>query len=211
MGVFISLFFKKMLSKKFMASSFTQLTTNTTIICTNSVKQRKNYDPLNNSFYPKKKDTISSNKTWYVIDADGQTLGRLATLAASVIRGKTNPLYHPAMDMGDNVIVVNAEKIKVTGKKYSNKYYFHHTQNKRSGAGRIGGYRIEYFKDLLHRIPERIIEKAVYGMLPKNRLGKYIRVKRLMVYKGNENPHKAQNPKDITHLIDAKYDQQISY
>merc|ERR1711972_624608 len=181
-----------------------QLTTNTTIICTNSAKQRKDYDPLNSSFYPKKEDTTSSNKTWYIIDADGQTLGRLATLAASVIRGKINPQFHPAMDMGDNVIVV-------TGKKYSNKYYFHHTQSKRSGAARIGGYWIEYFKNLLHRIPERIIEKAVYGMLPKNRLGKYIRVKQLMVYKGNENPHKAQNPKDITHLIDTKYDQQINY
>merc|ERR1712061_751565 len=100
----------------------------------------------------------------------------------------------------DNVIVVNAEKIRVTGKKYSNKYYFRHTQSKRSGAARIGGYRIEYFKDLLHRIPVRIIEKAIYGMLPKNRLGKRIRVKRLMVYKGIDFPLKAQIPKDISYL-----------
>merc|ERR1712187_879842 len=108
------------------------------------------------------------------------------------------------MDMGDNVIVVNAEKIKVTGKKYSNKYYFHHTQNKRSGAGRIGGYRIEYFNDLLERFPERIIEKAVFGMLPKGRLGKSIMGRHLKVFKGEEHPHKSQVPQDITHLINAK-------
>jgi large subunit ribosomal protein L13 len=115
-----------------------------------------------------------------------------------------NPRYHPAMDMGDTVIVINAEKIKVTGKKYWMKYYFRHAQNKRSGAGRIGSYKIEYFKDLKDRLPERIIENAVYGMLPKGRLGKSIRVKHLKVFKGSEHPHCAQDPSDITHLISPK-------
>merc|ERR1712078_949035 len=139
------------------------------------------------------------------IDAEGQTLGRLATLAASAIRGKMNPRYHPAMDMGDYVIVINAGKINVTGKKYWKKFYFRHTQNKRSGAGQIGCYRIEYFRDTLERTPERIIEKAVFGMLPNNRLGKSIRNKHLKVFKGSEHPYNAQTPLNITHLINARY------
>merc|ERR1712167_286273 len=83
--------------------------------------------------------------------------------------------------MGSYVIVINAEKVKVTGKKYTNKYYFRHTQNKRSGAGRIGGYRLEYFNEMQKRLPERIVEKAVFGMLPKGRLGKDMRIKQLKV------------------------------
>merc|ERR1711869_122605 len=108
-------------------------------------------DYWNNTYYPRLEHVANNAKHWYIIDADGQTLGRLCTLASSVIRGKMNPGYHPAMDTGDYVIVVNASKVKVTGKKYGKKYYFRHTQNKRSGAGRIGGYRLEYFKDLLER------------------------------------------------------------
>merc|ERR1719265_1952190 len=164
-------------------------------------KPRELYDFWNNTYYPKRGDAASNIKPWFIIDADGQILGRLATLAASVIRGKMNPKYHPAMDMGDNVIVINAEKVKVTGKKYWMKYYFRHTQNKRSGAGRIGSYNIEYFRDLKDRFPVRIIENAVYGMLPKNRLGKSMRIKHLKVFKGSKHPHCAQDPKDITHLI----------
>merc|ERR1712118_84947 len=106
-----------------------------------------------------------------------------------------------AMNMGDYVVIINADKINVTGKKFWKKYYFRHTQNKRSGAGRIGGYRIEYFNEVQKRIPERIVEKAVTGMLPKDRLGKSIRVKQLKVYKGAVHPHEAQTPLDITHLI----------
>merc|ERR1711918_331171 len=112
-----------------------------------------------------------------------------------------SPQYQPAMKMGCYVIVTHAEKVKVTGKKYLNKYYFRHTQNKRSGAGRIGGYRIEYFNELQQRLPERLIEKAVHGMLPKDKLGKDIRVKQLKVFKGDVHPYKAQSPLDITHLI----------
>merc|ERR1712093_547896 len=134
---------------------------------------------------------------------DGQILGRLATLAASVIRGKMNPKYHPAMDMGENVIIINAEKVRVTGKKYWMKYYFRHTQNRRSGAGRIGKYKIEYFRDLQETFPVRIVENAVYGMLPKKRLGKSIRVNHLKVFKGSKHSHCAQYPNDITHLINA--------
>merc|ERR1712007_74736 len=103
--------------------------------------------------------------------------------------------------MGSYVIVTHANKVKVTGEKYLNKYYFRHTQNKRSGAGRIGGYRIEYFNELQLRLPERIVEKAVFGMLPKDKLGKDIRVKQLKVYKGAVHPYKAQSPLEITHLI----------
>merc|ERR1719316_1919453 len=168
----------------------------------NSTKSKYN-DHWNNTYYPKLGDTAHNSKPWFIIDAEGQVLGRLATLAASVIRGKMNPKYHPAMDMGDNVIVINADKVKLTGKKYWMKYYFRHTQNKRSGAGRIGSYSIEYFRDLKDRFPARIIENAVYGMLPKNRLGKSIRVKHLKVFKGSEHPHRAQDPNDITHLIDS--------
>merc|ERR1712066_113107 len=102
-------------------------------------------------------------------------------------------------DMGNNVIVINAEKM--TGKKYWNKFYFSHTQNKRSGARRIGGYRIEYFKDLQKRLPECIIKKAVFGMLPKRRLGRSIRAKHLKVFKSGQHPHTSNCPQDITNLI----------
>merc|ERR1712093_954232 len=163
----------------------------------------KRYDFWNNTYYPKLEDTANNIKPWYIIDADGQTLGRLATLIANVIRGKMNPQYHPAMDMGDNIIVVNAEKVKVSGKKYWMKHYFRHTQNVRSGAGRIGSYRIEYFRDLQERLPERIIEEAVRGMLPKDRLGKSLGVKHLKVFKGSKHPHSAQAPQNITHLINV--------
>merc|ERR1712217_626675 len=91
-------------------------------------------------------------------------LGRLASLVATIIRGKLNPQYHPAVNMGNNVIVINADKVKVTGQKYKKKYYFRHTQNKSSGAGRIGCYKIEYFRDMQHRFPERIIMEAVRGI-----------------------------------------------
>merc|ERR1711897_103132 len=170
----------------------------------NSIIWNKGRDFWNSTYYPKAGDVIKSVKTWYIINAKGQTLGRLATLAASAIRGKMNPMYQPSMQMGGFVIVKNASKVKVTGKKYTNKYYFRHTQNKPSGAGLLGGFRIEYFNDLLERFPERIIEKAVFGMLPKGRLGKSIRGRHLKVFKGEEHPHESQVPQDITHLINAK-------
>jgi large subunit ribosomal protein L13 len=158
---------------------------------------------MNITHNPKAEDTSASSKPWYVLNADGQILGRLASLAATIIRGKMSPQYQPAMKLGSYVIVINAEKVKVTGKKYTNKYYFRHTQNKRSGAGRIGGYRLEYFNEMQKRLPERIVEKAVFGMLPKGRLGKDIRVKQLKVFRGVAHPYVAQKPLEITHLISS--------
>jgi large subunit ribosomal protein L13 len=123
---------------------------------------------------------------WYVVDAANQRLGRLATEVATVLRGKTKPTYTPNMDTGDFVIVINADKIEVTGKKQSQKLYRRH-------SGRPGGMKVETFQQLKARIPERIIEKAVKGMLPKNALGRKLFTK-LKVYAGSEHPHQAQQP-----------------
>ncbi len=129
----------------------------------------------------------SIDRQWFLVDAENQTLGRLATEVASVLRGKTKPNFTPHLDTGDFVIVVNAEKIKVTGKKFDQKLYRRH-------SGRPGGMKVETFKSLQSRIPERIIEKAVKGMLPHTRLGRQLFTK-LKVYKGSEHPHLAQQPK----------------
>eukprot|EP00877_Chromochloris_zofingiensis_P006870 jgi/Chrzof1/2436/Cz11g15150.t1 len=154
-------------------------------------------DLLNTSYYPTRADAANVNKKWYIIDAKGQTLGRLACLAAMYIRGKHLPTYTPSMDMGAYVIVLNADKVKVTGKKYNQKTYFRHVN------GRPGSWTIETFAQLQQRIPERIIEKAVKGMLPKGRLGRDIRL-HLKVYTGTEHPHEAQQPVDITKEISQK-------
>ena len=126
------------------------------------------------------------NRNWFLVDAEGQTLGRLASEIANVLRGKNKPSFTPHLDTGDFVIVVNAEKIEVTGKKTSQKLYRRH-------SGRPGGMKIEKFETLRDRIPERIIEQAVKGMLPHNSLGRQ-QFKKLKVYKGSEHPHDAQNP-----------------
>ena len=128
--------------------------------------------------------TIKRN--WFLVDAEGQTLGRLASEIANVLRGKNKPSFTPHLDTGDFVIVVNAEKIIVSGKKTSQKLYRRH-------SGRPGGMKIEKFETLRDRIPERIIEQAVKGMLPHNSLGRQ-QFKKLKVYKGAEHPHDAQNP-----------------
>ena len=128
--------------------------------------------------------TIKRN--WFLVDAKGQTLGRLASEIANVLRGKNKPSFTPHLDTGDFVIVVNAEKIEVSGKKASQKLYRRH-------SGRPGGMKIEKFETLRDRIPERIIEQAVKGMLPHNTLGRQ-QFKKLKVYKGSEHPHDAQNP-----------------
>ena len=125
-------------------------------------------------------------KDWFLVDAEGQTLGRLASAIANVLRGKNKPSFTPHLDTGDFVIVVNAEKIEVSGKKASQKLYRRH-------SGRPGGMKIEKFETLKDRIPERIIEQAVKGMLPHNSLGRQ-QFKKLKVYKGPEHPHDAQNP-----------------
>lgn len=129
-------------------------------------------------------------RDWYVVDAAEQRLGRLATEIAMVLRGKNKPQYTPHMDAGDFVVVVNAEKVVVTGKKSSQKLYRRH-------SGRPGGMKTETFEHLQARIPERIIEKAVKGMLPKNNLGRQL-FKKLKVYAGEQHPHAAQQPKELT-------------
>ena len=128
----------------------------------------------------------SIKRNWFLVDAEGQTLGRLASEIANVLRGKNKPSFTPHLDTGDFVIVVNAEKVEVSGKKASQKLYRRH-------SGRPGGMKIEKFETLRDRIPERIIEQAVKGMLPHNSLGRQ-QFKKLKVYKGSEHPHDAQNP-----------------
>lgn len=129
-------------------------------------------------------------RDWYVVDAADQRLGRLATEIAQVLRGKKKPNYAPHMDTGDFVIVVNAEKVAVTGNKNSQKLYRRH-------SGRPGGMKTETFDQLKNRIPERILEKAVKGMLPKNALGRKLFTK-LKVYAGPNHPHASQNPQTLT-------------
>jgi len=130
---------------------------------------------------------------WYVIDASGQTLGRLATRVATVLLGKHKPRYTPHLDCGDNVVVVNAEKIIVTGAKLEDKKYYRHT-------GYPGGIKEINLADLLERHPARAIENAVAGMLPKNRL-QDVHLERLKVYAGAEHPHAGQNPKPLGDII----------
>ena len=125
-------------------------------------------------------------REWFLVDATDKTLGRLATEIAVILRGKNKPSFTPHLDTGDFVIVVNAEKIVVTGKKSSQKLYRRH-------SGRPGGMKIEKFETLQERIPERIIEQAVKGMLPHNSLGRQ-QFRKLKVYKGPDHPHAAQDP-----------------
>ena len=129
-------------------------------------------------------DSIERN--WYLVDAADQRLGRLASEIATVLRGKNKPTFTPHMDTGDFVIVINAEKIDVTGRKRSQKLYRRH-------SGRPGGMKTETFAKLQARLPERIIEQAVKGMLPKNTLGRQLFTK-LKVYAGTDHPHQAQMP-----------------
>ncbi len=129
------------------------------------------------------------DKKWYVVDATDKRLGRLATEVASILRGKNKPTFTPNMDTGDFVIVINAEKVGVTGRKREQKLYRRH-------SGRPGGMKVETFDQLQNRIPERIIEKAVKGMLPKNALGRKL-FTNLKVYAGPEHPHTAQQPEAI--------------
>lgn len=154
-------------------------------------------DLLNPSYYPSRADAANVTKKWYIIDAKGQTLGRLATLAATYVRGKHLPTYTPSMDMGAYVVVINAEQVTVTGNKPEDKLYFRHVN------GRPGSWKSETFNQLQRRLPERIIEHAVKGMLPKGRLGRKIRL-HLKVYKGDKHPHAAQQPTDITSNIVSK-------
>jgi len=139
---------------------------------------------MKNTFIPSRE-----NPQWFVIDAEGQKLGRLSTTVAQVLRGKHKACYTPYLDMGDYVIVINAEKIEVSGKKETQKLYRRH-------SGYPGGLTTETLKAVRARIPERVIEKAVKGMLPKGPLGRQLYTK-LKVYKGDAHPHLAQQPETL--------------
>lgn len=130
------------------------------------------------------------DRKWYVIDAEGKTLGKLAVEAAMILRGKKKPIYTPHIDTGDYVIVINAEKVCVTGKKESDKIYKHH-------SGYPGGLKETPLKDLRAKQPEEIIRHAVKGMMPKGKLGRQM-FKKLKVYAGPEHPHTAQKPEEWT-------------
>ena len=132
----------------------------------------------------------SIDRKWYVVDAEGQTLGRLATVVAATLRGKNKPTFTPFLDTGDYVIVVNADKIKVTGKKLDQKTYFSHSKY-------IGGVKETTLREMLAKKPERVIEHAVIGMLPKGPLGRQM-AKKLFVYAGAEHKHQAQKPETLT-------------
>lgn len=125
-------------------------------------------------------------RKWYLIDAEDKTLGRLATEVARILRGKHKPTFTPHIDTGDHVIVINADKVKVTGRKYEDKLYYRHT-------GYPGGLKVANFATLFRSKPEQVIEKAVWGMVPHNRLGRNV-IKKLRVYSGSNHPHAAQNP-----------------
>ena len=131
----------------------------------------------------------SIDRQWYLVDAENQTLGRLATEVASVLRGKNKASYTPHLDTGDFVVVVNADKVKVSGSKPQQKLYRRH-------SGRPGGMKVETFAHLQARLPERIVEKAIKGMLPHNALGRQM-FRKLKVYKGTDHPHSAQQPQPL--------------
>lgn len=128
-------------------------------------------------------------REWFVVDATGKTLGRLATEIARILRGKHKPIYSPMIDVGDYVIVVNAEKVRVTGRKLTEKFYYRH-------SGYPGGFKQISLRDMLARHPTRVVEYAVRGMLPKSALGRRM-FKKLKVYAGPDHPHQAQNPKPL--------------
>ncbi len=129
------------------------------------------------------------DRKWYVVDATGYTLGRLASEIAKVLRGKNKPIYTPHMDTGDYVIVVNADKVKVTGKKLDQKIYYHH-------SGYVGGLKETTLREKLAKKPEEVLELAVKGMLPKGSLGRDM-YKKLFVYAGPEHKHAAQKPEEL--------------
>lgn len=129
-------------------------------------------------------------RKWYVVDAEGKNLGRLASEIAKVLRGKNKPEFTPHIDTGDNVIVINAEKIKVTGKKLDQKVYYHHSDY-------VGGMKETTLREMMAKKPEQVIELAVKGMLPKGPLGRTM-IKKLHVYAGAEHAHQAQKPEVLT-------------
>ena len=141
---------------------------------------------MKNSYMQRKEDVV---RDWWVIDAEGENLGRLATKVATVLRGKHKPTYTPHIDGGDNVIIINASKINLTGNKLDDKIYYNH-------SGYTGGLRERTARTMRDNYPVEMIERAVKGMLPKGRLGRQM-YKKLFVYAGSEHPHMAQKPKEM--------------
>jgi large subunit ribosomal protein L13 len=139
------------------------------------------------TYYPKREEISQS---WYLVDASGKNLGRLATQIAGVLLGKSKPEFTPGVDIGDHVIVVNAEKITVTGKRLDQKIYYRH-------SGYPGGLKHITLRNQLEKFPDRVIRSAVWGMIPHNRYGRKL-MKKLKVYGGPEHPHKAQKPTALT-------------
>ena len=133
--------------------------------------------------------TEDADRKWYIVDAKDQVLGRLATKIARVIRGKNKPIFTPNMDTGDFVVVINADKIKVTGKRENLKEYIHH-------SGYPGGQKVIPFREMMKKKPEFAVQNAVKGMLPKTRLGRQL-IKKLKVYAGENHPHQAQKPEPM--------------
>lgn len=128
-------------------------------------------------------------RDWYVVDAEGETLGRLASRIAPILKGKHKPIYTPHLDCGDFVVIVNAEKVRVTGRKLDQKLYYRH-------SGYPGGLKSISLRNQLNRYPERVLQAAIRGMLPKNKLGRRM-IKKLKVYAGDAHPHEAQQPKPL--------------
>ena len=141
---------------------------------------------MKNTYMQKKEDLV---RNWYVIDAEGENLGRVATKVATVLRGKHKPTYTPHIDCGDFVIVINASKVNLTGKKLDDKIYYNH-------SGYTGGLRERTARVMRENYPVEMIERAVKGMLPKGRLGRQM-YKKLFVYEGSEHPHMAQKPVEM--------------
>ena len=141
---------------------------------------------MKNTFMQKKENVT---RAWYVIDAAGESLGRVATRAAHILRGKNKPTYTPHVDCGDYVIIINASQVKLTGNKLNDKIYYNH-------SGYTGGLRERTSKEMVANYPEEMLERAVKGMLPKGRLGRQM-YKKLFVYAGSEHPHTAQQPVEL--------------
>ena len=142
-----------------------------------------------NSFKTYNARPSETDRAWHLVDADNQVVGRLAAQVATILRGKHKPEYTPHVDTGDFVVIVNAEKVRFTGKKETDKTYFRH-------SGYPGGVTTRTVREVRERHPERILERAIQGMLPKNRLGRAM-AKKLKVYAGPDHPHDAQNPQSL--------------
>ncbi len=141
------------------------------------------------SYKTKHVNNVTAQKEWVVVDATGQSLGRISSKIAKLLRGKYKPSFSPHVDCGDNVIIINAEKVELTGNKWTDRTYYRH-------SGYPGGQKSSTPADLMNAGPDRLFRKVVKGMLPKNRLGDAI-LKNLYVYAGNEHPHQAQQPKQL--------------